>query len=265
MKKKKLPPFDRYAHYFRAVQSPEADCQFISDSYKELRGHRPHDLREDFCAAFALCCAWTRRNRHNRSIGIDLDQEPISYGQTHYLPKLRPEQRKRVRILNGSVLTAKVPHVDVVIAFNFSFCIFKSRLLLRRYFKSVHKGLRQDGLFILDAFGGSDTQEANEEKSKIGNFFYYWEQGSFEPITNEAMFHIHFKRKGERKREKVFSYDWRLWTIAEIRETLHEAGFRRTHVYWEGTTRSGGGNGKFKRTEVGEECYGWVAYLVAEK
>jgi hypothetical protein len=262
---KKLPPFDRYAHYHRAVQSPKADCQFISDCYKELRGKRPHDLREDFCAAFALCCEWARRNRHNRALGIDLDMEPILYGQNHYLNKLRPDQRQRVRVQQGSVLTVRAAPVDAVIAFNFSYYIFKSRLLLRRYFKTVHRGLRREGLFILDAFGGTDTQEANQERSKVGGFYYYWDQVSFEPITNEALFHIHFKRKGEKKREKVFSYDWRLWTIPEIRETMLEAGFRRTHVYWEGTTRSGQGNGKFKRTEVGEECNGWVAYLVGEK
>jgi hypothetical protein len=43
-----------------------------------------------------------------------------------------------------------------------------------------------------------------------------------------------------------------------------EAGFRRTHVYWEGTTRTGDGNGDFKRAENGEECDAWVVYIVGE-
>jgi SAM-dependent methyltransferase len=264
-KQKALKPFDPYEYYSRAVQSPEADCQFISDTYKELRGKRPHDLREDFCAAFALCCEWVRRNKHNRALGIDLDVEPLEYGTKNYLPKLRPEQRSRVRTLKGSVLTATPAPVDVVAAFNFSYFLFKSRMVLRRYFKRVHKGLRKDGLFILDCFGGSDVQGANEEKSKIGEFYYFWDQTNYEPISNEAVFHIHFKRPGEKKRERVFTYDWRVWTIPEIRETLLEAGFRRTYVYWEGTKRNGEGNGVFTRTENGEECEGWVAYLIGEK
>ena len=258
-------PFDRYEYYHRAVQSPEADCQFISDAYNEIRGKRPRLLREDFCGAFALCCEWVRRHKDNRAVGLDLDPEPIAYGRTHYLPKLKPAQRARLSQIKGSVLTARLKPVDVEIAFNFSYFLFKSRPMLKRYFKNAYRGLRKDGLFILDAFGGSDTQGANEERSKIGSFYYYWDQTGFEPIRNEALFHIHFKRKGERKREKVFTYDWRIWTLPEIRETLLEAGFRRTHVYWEGTTRKGQGDGKFKRTETGEECQGWVAYLVAEK
>ncbi len=248
-----------------AVQSPEADCQFISDTFKQIKGKRPHDLREDFCGTFAICCAWVKRNKHNRALGIDLDPEPIEYGKTHYLTKLKEEQQGRVEIKQGSVMNAQSRPMDVIIAFNFSFYLFKSRLMLRRYFKKALSGLRHDGLLIVDCFGGKDCQEANEEHSKISGFDYYWEQSGFNPITHEAMFHIHFKRKGEKKRERVFSYDWRLWTIPEIREIMLEAGFKRTHVYWEGTTRAGTGDGNFKKREIGEECNGWVAYVVAER
>ncbi len=261
---KKIKPFDRYAYYMRAVQSPETDCEFFSDTYKELRGKRPRDLREDFCGTFAICCAWVKAGKSNRAFGIDLDAEPLDYGRKHYLSALRPEQQKRVKTALGSVLTSKAKPADVVIAFNFSFYLFKSRLMLRSYFKRARQGLRRDGLFIVDCFGGKDCQEANQEKSKIGGFEYFWDQESFDPVSNEALFHIHFKRKGEKRRERVFTYDWRMWTIPEIREVMQEAGFRRTHIYWEGTNRAGYGNGKFKRTEVGEECDGWVAYVVGE-
>jgi hypothetical protein len=259
-----LKPFDRYDYYVRSVQSPEVDCDFILDAYKELRGERPYDLREDFCGTFINCCTWVRRHKGNRAIGIDLDREPLQYGREHFLNKLRPEQRARVELIQGSVMTSHVRPVDVVAAFKFSFFLFNSRLMLRRYFQRARKGLNSDGLLIVDCFGGMDCQEANEEKTKIGNFWYFWDQEGFDPISANAVFHIHFKRKGEKKREKVFTYDWRLWTIPEIREIMLEAGFKRTHVYWEGTTRSGFGDGKFKRREVGEECDGWVAYIVGE-
>ena len=94
---------------------------------------------------------------------------------------------------------------------------------------------------------------------------YFWDQENFAPISHNASFHIHFKRKGERKRKKVFSYDWRLWTLPEIKDLLQEAGFRKTHVYWEGTNRNGEGDGKFVRTNKGEDCQAWVAYIVSEK
>ena len=67
----KLKLFDRYAHYMRAVQAPDMDTEFIRDAYKELRGGRPYDIREDFCGTFANCCQWVKEHKGNRAIGID--------------------------------------------------------------------------------------------------------------------------------------------------------------------------------------------------
>lgn len=264
-KKKKLEPFDKYAYYLRAVQSTDFDCQFVSDTYKELRGSRPRILREDFCGTFGICCTWVRRHKLNKAIGVDLDAEPISYGTEHYLSELKEEQASRVTVKQANVFNARVPKADVTCALNFSFYIFKKRTDLLHYFKRVRAGLKPKGIFIADAFGGTDSQEGNMEHTKFSDFTYFWDQKNYDPITGEALFHIHFKRKGEKKpRLKCFTYDWRMWTIPEIREIMMDAGFKRTHVYWEGTTRSGFGNGVFKRMEKGEECDGWVAYIVAE-
>ena len=65
--------------------------------------------------------------------------------------------------------------------------------------------------------------------------------------------------------EKAFTYEWRLWTLPEIRELLEEAGFGRVTVYWEGTDEDGEGNGEFEPTTRGDADAGWIAYLVAEK
>ncbi|MBX3021450.1 MAG: class I SAM-dependent methyltransferase [Bdellovibrionales bacterium] len=263
-RRKSAREFDKYAYYRKAVQSPEMDCEFISDTYKELRGTRPRVLREDFCGTFAICCEWVRSHKDNKAIGIDLDPEPLNYGRQNYLTELKPVQQARLKTYQASVLTAQVPKVDVIAALNFSFYLFKSRLMLRHYFKQALRGLKGKGLLIVDCFGGPSCMEAQEDKTKIGGFLYFWEQKNFNPITHEALFHIHFKRKGEAKREKVFTYDWRMWSIAEIREIMMEAGFTRTHCYWEGTKRNGDGNGEFKRAEDGEECDAWVSYVVGE-
>lgn len=264
MKSRNLPEFDRYKYYRRAVQAPDVDCDFVSDTYKQLRGRRPKVLREDFCGTFAICCEWVKANKKNRALGIDLDPEPLAYGREHYLSELNPEQKKRVKIIEGSVLTAKPSKVDVIAALNFSYYLFKSRLLLRQYFARARQGLKSNGLMVVDCFGGGACMQPNEEKTKIAGFHYFWEQASYNAVSNEAMFYIHFKRKGEKKRERVFEYDWRMWTIPEIREAMAEAGFRKTHVYWEGSTRSGQGNGIFSRSEKAEDFDAWVAYIVAE-
>ena len=115
----------------------------------------------------------------------------------------------------------------------------------------------------MDCFGGSECQEPNEEDTDYGDFIYYWDQTSFEPITNEARFSIHFKPHRGKKVMDVFTYDWRMWSIPEIRDLLDEVGFRKTHVYWqEGGAES---DGDFKRTETGDETEAWIAYIIAEK
>lgn len=264
-RRKRLPPFDRYAHYLQAVQSPEIDCQFITRTYKELRKRKPTIMREDFCGTFKICCEWVKQNRTNRAIGIDLDPEPLAYGHANHVSHLTEDQQQRLLTVQDSVMTARVDKADVIAALNFSYFFFKSRLMMRQYFARARKGLKKDGILILDAFGGPACQEYCEDKTLIDKqFYYFWEQVNFDPVTNEALFHIHFQRKGEAKRKRVFTYDWRMWSIPEIRDCLMEAGFHRTHVYWEGTTRTGEGNGVFTRAEKGEECEAWVVYIAAE-
>jgi SAM-dependent methyltransferase len=263
------PDFDKYALYHDSVQAPDEDMQFLDEVYADARGRdrKPQILREDFCAAFANCCAWVRRGEDRVAYGIDLDPEPLAYGRTHYLTQLTAAQQRRVHALQANVLGPDLPAADVICAQNFSCFIFKERRTLLQYFQNARAGLREDGLFVLDCFGGSACQEANEEERRVeeSGFTYFWDQQTFDPISHEAVFRIHFKRDGEEKRKNVFTYDWRMWTIPELRDILHEAGFSRVSVYWEGTTEDGAGDGNYVLTEKGEECLCWVAYLVASK
>lgn len=257
--------FDKYALYKKAVQSPDTDVEFLRKVYRELRKKEPRTLREDFCGTFALSCEWVKLSRKFEAVGVDLDPEPIEYGRANYLSKLREDQQKRVRLIEGDVLKTGLAPADIAIAMNFSYFVFKTRELMRAYFANVYKSLRPNGLFVVDLFGGSLCHDENEEKTSHGSFTYFWDQEGFDPVTNRAQFHIHFKLKGEKKQERVFSYDWRMWTIPELREIMAEAGFKRTHVYWEGTTKAGTGDGVFTRTEKGEACQSWIAYIAAEK
>jgi len=265
--KKDLETFDKYFYYRNSVQSPDTDVVFLRDAYVELKDKKPKTLREDFCGTFSICCEWVKLHSNHDAIGVDLDPEPIQYGLENYLPDLKEEPQSRVNIMQRDVLDPKLPSADVVAALNFSYSLFKDRATLRKYFSNCFKTLNEDGVFICDIFGGSQCYEPNEEETEHEDkgFSYYWDQDSWDPVTNEAMFYIHFKRKGEKKREKVFTYDWRMWTIPELREILAEAGFSKSHVYWEGTTDDGEGDGNFKRVMQGEDCESWIAYIAAEK
>ena len=257
--------FDKYRFYNKSVQSADVDVKFFRDTYMTLKKKKPIVFREDFCGTFKLSCEWVKLNSEFRSIGVDIDAEPIGYGKKNYLSKLKKDQQKRVKIINGNVLKQNGSGVDIIAACNFSYLVLKERQLLKKYFSNNLKTLNKDGIFILDIFGGSQCYEPNEEETEHDNFSYFWDQDSFDPVSNEAVFYIHFKPKGKKKIKEVFSYDWRLYSIPEIKDVLDEVGFRKTQVYWEGTDKNGEGDGEFKPVTRGEDCESWVAYIISEK
>lgn len=264
IKKQNHLVFDKYELYTKAVQSPEGDVEFIRDTYKEIKGKLPKTLREDFCGTFALSSEWVKLDKKNQAYGVDLDPEPMEYGRGKYYKKLSDEQKKRLHLVEGDVLKVQLPKVDVTAALNFSYSLFKTRDVLKSYFKRVYESLNKEGVFIVDMFGGGQCHDAIEDRIKHKKFTYYWDQTGYDPVTNEALFYIHFKI-GSKKIEKVFTYDWRIWTIPEVREIMEEVGFKKSYVYWEGTTKAGHGNGIFSRTEKGEPCLSWIAYVAGEK
>ncbi len=265
---RKAQPFDKYEYYLKSVQSPEEDADFLSNIFTEsFPGKKAKTFREDFCAAFALSCAWVRAKKEHEAFGIDLDPEPIGYGKAHYLPRLTENEQGRIQVMQANVLDRDLPKVDIIAALNFSFYIFKERQKLLAYFQNCYRTLSSPGLLVIDCFGGPATHTINEDKTKQdGGYYYYWDQTSFNQITHESKFYIHYKLKGEKKRrEKVFSYDWRMWSIPELVDLLKEAGFSQTHIYWEGSKRNGEGNGIFKRSTKGDDSDAWIAYISAEK
>ena len=154
--------------------------------------------------------------------------------------------------------------VDVTVGFNFSYFIFKERADLLTYFRRAHESLRPHGLFVVDLYGGADSQRTLTESRDHDAFDYVWDQDLFDPINNRAVNYIHFEFKDGSKLRKAFTYEWRLWTLPEITELLAEAGFSKSTVYWEGSDSKGEGTGVFRpRAHVGQEA-AWVAYVIAE-
>jgi SAM-dependent methyltransferase len=256
---------DRHALYEASVQNVESEVEFIRDTFKALRGRSPLSFREDFCGTAAAACEWLRQGSANTAIGVDIDEEVLAWARRHNVGKLQPDQQGRLQLIQDSVLDVVTDPVDVVGAFNFSYYLFKTRDELRAYFRAACRGLKPDGIFFLDAFGGHEAFEEMKEKTKYDDFTYIWDQARYRPITGELLCHIHFKFPDGSKLKKAFSYDWRLWTLPEIQELLKEAGFRRVTVYWEGTDEDGEGDGEFTPEEHGEADAGWIVYLTAER
>ncbi len=256
---------DRHVLYEDSVQCVEAEIDFIDETFKTLRNRRARLLREDFCGTANTSCEWVRRRKRNRAIGVDLDQEVQQWGRKHHLAKLGQRQA-HVTLVNENVLDVQTEPVDIVLAMNFSYWIFKQRTQMGRYFQSVYDSLAEDGVFFLDAYGGSDAYKEMRERTKYDDFTYTWDQASFDPISGEMVCKIHFSVPDGSRMKNAFTYDWRLWTLPEIREILLEAGFKRVTVYWQGDDEdSDEGNGEFEPAERGEADEAWIVYISAEK
>ncbi len=256
---------DIHELYEQSVQAVDVEIEFLQDTFRTLRGRSPISFREDFCGTASASCEWVRTGETRTAIGVDVDASVLDWGRRHRVARLPEAARARVKLLNDDVRNVVSDTVDVVGAFNFSYYCFKTRAEMRAYFERVRSALNPDGLFFLDSFGGPEACELQKEKTKIDGFTYVWDQAEFEPVTGRLLCHIHFKFPDGSKIKKAFTYDWRLWTLPELRELLTEAGFSKVRVYWEGDDGDGGGNGVFTEHATGEADLAWIAYLVAEK
>lgn len=120
---------------------------------------------------------------------------------------------------------------------------------------------------VLDMMGGSECFiEDTCDKRRFSTYRYEWRQQRVDPITHDMVCTISFVFKDKSRLSDIFKYQWRLWTMPEVRELLLEAGFNRTDVYWEGTDEdTGEGNGEYRRRHHAEADPSWVAYIVAVK
>lgn len=257
---------DRHRLYEKAVQAVDVECDFVLETFAALRRRKPRVLREDFCGTAAAACEWIKRGPRQRAIGVDIDPEVLDWGRDHHLARLTNGQRRRIELIENDVLKVKTGPADVALAMNFSYWIFKERRTLKRYFRRVRDALVADGVFILDAFGGHDAFKEMRERRDCGGYTYIWDQADYDPISGAMSCHIHFSFPDGSRLRRAFSYEWRLWTLPELRELLTEAGFKRVSVYWQGTDEeTGEGNGEFLPAERGDADPAWIAYLVAEK
>ena len=265
-----LPPLadlaDRHALYEESVQSVETEVEFLRDTYRSIRGKPAESLREDFCGTAAAACEWIKDNSTHTAVAIDFDEEVLAWGQKNHIEKLDADGQKRLTILAEDVLTAKPDPVDLLVAFNFSYWIFKKRDQLRGYFERARAGLKDDGIFIIDAFGGSEAHDEMEEETEHDDFTYIWEQGSFDPITHDMSCYIHFEFADGSRQERAFSYHWRFWMLPELQELLAEAGFSKSTVYWQQEDDDENDEeGDFEPAVKGEPDPAWIAYIVSEK
>ncbi len=256
---------DKHRLYQASVQGPDGDIELFDRIYRSHRGRAPLALREDFCGTALFSRQWVLSREDRTAVAIDLDSETLEWGRRNNLQTAGEPAARRVRLIEADVRAVRRPKVDLACAMNFSFCAFKERTELLEYLRAVHSALRGDGLLALEHYGGTEAVVAIEERREVDDFVYVWEQESFNPITHETRCHIHFELPGGERLERAFSYDWRLWTLPELRDAMIEVGFAAVEVYWERVDDEGEGTGEYELTEAEENQEGWLVYVVGLK
>ena len=264
---------DRHVLYQEAVQNPEFEVEFFEERFEELRGRKALSMREDFCGTALLSVEWCKSDPERTALGVDNCPDTLAWGREHNIEPAGEDVDRRLQIEQADVRDITEPKVDVACAMNFSYLCFKTRDELRGYFEVVHKGLKDDGIFILDLLGGTATMDVNEDVRELEEIDaeYIWDQAEFNPINNELNCNIHFEFADGSRLDNAFSYTWRLWSLPEVRELLEEAGFSKVRVYWEEFEDDGDpdsdyleGTGNYIEVEEVEQQEAWITYIVAE-
>ena len=105
------------------------------------------------------------------------------------------------------------------------------------------------------------VQPMQERRRIRGGFTYVWDQNKVDPISHDVLNYIHFEFKDGTRLERAFEYDWRFWSVPEIRELLLEAGFSDVRIYWDTSTDDA--KDMYRERARAENQPGWLAYVVA--
>lgn len=268
---------DRHALYEVAVQGVDWDLDFVERVWRARNpGRSPRLFREDFCSTAALAAAWAQRGRDREAWAVDLDPEPLAWARAHRLKCLR-EAAARVHLVCGDVRRARRPLVDAACALNFSWWVFHARADLVRYLRAARAGLKPRGVLVLNLFGGTTAERVLSERTRkraengpdgemLPAFTYVWEHASYNAVDRRLVAHIHFELRDGRRVKNAFTYDWRMYTLPELRDAVLEAGFREFEAWSEGwDAKAKRGNGTlYKRTTL-DNADTWIAYAVATR
>jgi len=247
---------DRHRLYQLSVQAADPTLDLLDSVWRARHAAPALKLREDFCGTAYLAAQWVRSDPRRTAVGLDTDRATLDWGARHNLPPLGAAA-DRVELMERDVREGTGGGFDIVVAFNFSYCVFHERRTLVEYMRAARRALAKGGCLVMDMHGGPDSQCMLEETTVHEGFEYVWEHESFDPITHRTVCRIHFRFPDGTELPRAFTYDWRHWSMPELRDALSDAGFRDIEAWWDDD------DDVIRRKETAVNTESWVGYLVA--
>lgn len=234
---------NRFDLYELCVQSPAMQARFLRALTRGLQTAPADDprhdlvLAEDFAGSASIARAWAALGPGHRAIIIDRDAEPLEHARARaceHLGTAFDQLEFRCRdVLHAAPHNG--PEADVLAAFNFAVCELHERADLLLYLRHARRRLRPGGIAAFDLYLGASAFIPGEAEQVIpgpdGPVRYTWEQRAADPLTGRVLNAIHFDLPNGRRLRDVFVYDWRLWSVPELRDAMAEAGFTSTEVH----------------------------------
>jgi len=263
---------DRFECYELCVQSPADVCEFL----RALHGGEPIVLREDFCGTAAVGARWVLdgAERGGRAVCVDIDAEALDRARERVARELPAPLRGRVELVRRDCTQAGSPSgdapgggADVIFVGNFSVGYLRTRAELVRYLwvsreRCERGGRARGGVFVCDTYGGAGAFKlggvVRKHPGPSGETVHYtWVHEEADARTGMVVNTVSFRveKDGEVVAEwpRAFEYRWRLWSIAEVRDAMEEAGFVRTGVYADVSLSDGQAAREAGAAELGED------------
>ena len=229
--------WDPWELYELSVQCPPIEAAFL----RALHRGDPRVLGEDFAGAAGVSRAWVRLDAGFEAVATDRDAAPLRVA-VRLLTERAPEATPRLTVRERDVLEVG-DRADVIAGLNFAACELHERKRLVTYFRHVLYRLNAGGVAVFDTYGGADAMAPGVSRQQIdvdgGVLVYLWEQVSADAATGRVRNAIHYEAPlgdGDHhavgaRLDEAFVYDWRLWSVPELRDAMRDAGFRSTEVH----------------------------------
>lgn len=275
--------------YELCVQSPRHVVNFLH----ALHGQNPRVLREDFCGTSALSRRWVMdgaaKGEDFRAIGVDLDDAALAHakaaadaaGVQVHGPGAAPRgpNRSEIVLAKGDCVAKDTPLAgegcDAIFVGNFSIGYIHRRADLCAYLRRSLDRLRRGnagfggGVFVCDTYGGAGAFRLGGIRRRHVSpgrevVLYEWVHEKADALTGlvENSISLRVEEDGHIVQEypRAFTYRWRLWSIAELREAMSEVGFTSTSVYSEINVAPGETPQAVGEGELGED---WTVCVAA--